>query len=141
MPNGGTSTSPPAAHTPPDGSVHTECNAFDVDTPVFEGDATTVRLASQEALTQCDAVVLFYGSGDEAWRHMTLNEIKKAGAYRGDRPLPPCLIYLAQPTTDDKSDLLALQPQGLIDGIAGFDEGALNPLLEVLQKAWRHGKG
>lgn len=108
--------------------------AFDFETPVFEGDAITVRQANQETLKQCDAVVLFYGSGDEAWRHMVLNDVKKAGGYRGEKPPLPCFIYIAQPATDDKNDLIALRPPDLIDGMRGFEEGALKPLLDALQK-------
>lgn len=107
---------------------------FEVETPVFEGDSVTVRQANQEALKLCDAAVLFYGSGDEAWRHMVINDIKKASCYRtSPRPLP-CFVYIAQPATDDKSDLIALRPADLIDGMKGFEEGALKPLVDALQK-------
>jgi hypothetical protein len=104
---------------------------FDVETPVFEGDSFTVRQANQDTLERCDAVLLFYGSGDEAWRHVVLSEIRKN---RGDQPPLPCFVYLAQPVTDDKSDLMAMRPSDLIEGLEGLNEAALRPLLDALQK-------
>src|SRR6185295_19876430 len=35
---------------------------IDVQTPVMEGDAATVRRHNQQLLTRCDAIVVFYGA-------------------------------------------------------------------------------
>ena len=56
----------------------------------LEGDAAEVRKANQQNLANCDAVILFYGAGDEAWKRANRNELKKMAGYRGDR-LPPAV--------------------------------------------------
>ncbi len=59
---------------------------LEVALPAFEGDATAVREAHQQLMATCDAVMLFYGAGDEAWKRTIDNELKKMPGYRGGRP-------------------------------------------------------
>src|SRR6185436_1663411 len=60
---------------------------FEVALPVFEGDATAVREAHQQLLTNADVVIVFYGAGDEAWKRTIDNELKKMPGYRSGKPL------------------------------------------------------
>ena len=62
---------------------------LDVQIPVFEGDAATVRRNNQDLLTRCDAVIVFYGAGDESWKRTVESDLRKMKGYRGDRPLRP----------------------------------------------------
>ncbi len=94
----------------------------DVQIPLFEGDAATVRQNNQDLLRECDAVILFYGNGDEAWKRSIGSELKKAGAYRATKPFLASYIYLAQPATESKSELIELEEPNLIDGLQGFSE-------------------
>lgn len=107
---------------------------FEVETPAFGGKAGAVRKANQETLTQCDAAILFYGVGDEAWKRTVENDLHKANAYRDAKPLVS-FTYIASPATDDKRDLIKLPPQKYINGLDGFSEAAIKPLLDALQKA------
>jgi hypothetical protein len=100
--------------------------------PAFEGDAAAVREANQKLLTECDAVVLFYGAGDEAWKRTMDNDLKKMKAYRSGNPLLAAYTYLAEPMTPDKQELIDLEEPNLIDALGGFAEGRLASLLEVL---------
>jgi hypothetical protein len=97
----------------------------DVEIPLFEGDASTVRQSNQELLAQCSAVILFYGKGDEAWKRAVGNELKKATAYRDSAPLLATYIYLAEPITEWKGDLLELEEPYLINGFQGFPEAEM----------------
>ena len=97
-------------------------------------DAAEVRKANHQNLANCDAVILFYGTGDEAWKRANRNELKKMAAYRGDR-LPPAATYLAEPRTDDKQDMIDMEEEGLIDGRDGLTESALTKFLEQVAKA------
>ena len=98
---------------------------FEVALPAFEGDASEVRKTNQQNLTNCDAVFLFYGAGDEAWKRTMDNELKKMAGYRSGKPLPAMYTYLAEPKTSDKEDLIDMEEAGLIDGLAGFAEEAV----------------
>ncbi len=97
------------------------------------GDAAEVRKSNQQNLASCDAVVLFYGAGDEAWKRANRSELKKMTAYRGDL-LPPVATYLAEPRTDDKQDMIDMEEDGLIDGTEGLAEAALTKFLQQAAK-------
>ena len=94
----------------------------EVQIPLFEGDAATIRQSNQDLLAECDAVILFYGNGDEAWKRSVGSELKKAGAYRAAKPLLASYIYLAEPTTESKRELIELEEPNLINGLQGFSE-------------------
>ncbi len=98
---------------------------FEVAMPVFEGDATAVREAHQQLMTTCDAVILFYGAGDEAWKRTLDNELKKMPGYRGGKPLLASYTYLADPKTSDKEDLIDMEEPNLINGLEGFSEAGM----------------
>jgi len=107
---------------------------LEVRIPVFEGDAATVRQANQDILTQCDAVMVFYGAGGEAWKRTVDSDLKKMKAYRGDKPLPAGSVYLGEPATGDKKDLIDLEEPNLINGLGGLQEAEMKPFLEALQR-------
>ena len=60
---------------------------LEVQIPVFEGDAATIRSRHQELLAQCGAVIVFYGAGDESWKRAVDSDLRKLAAYRGGKPL------------------------------------------------------
>ena len=97
----------------------------DVQIPLFEGDAATVRQNNQDLLAECDAVILFYGAGDEAWKRSIGSELKKASAYRGAKPPLASYIYLAEPATESKQELIELEEPNLIDGLQGFSDAEM----------------
>jgi hypothetical protein len=105
--------------------------------PAFEGDASEVRKANQLLLAGCDAVLLFYGAGDEAWKRTIDNELKKMAGYRAGKPLLAQYTYLAEPKTSDKDDLIDMadpEEPGLINGLAGFAEGAMAGFRQALNR-------
>ena len=107
---------------------------FEVEIPVFSGDAATVRQANQELLAQCDAAVLFYGAGDEAWKRTVENDLRKALAYRQDKAPMIRFTYLAAPATEDKAELIDVQEPDLINGLRGEpSEADVQPLVDALR--------
>ena len=105
---------------------------FDINTPIFEGDACTVREANQQSMRECDAIITFYGSGDEAWKHTIDNELKKLPGYRGDKQFLGHYVYLAQPTTAKKEDLIDMEEDNLIDGLEAFSVSAMTDFMQVM---------
>ena len=101
--------------------------------PAFEGDATTVREAHRQLMSNCDAVILFYGAGSEAWKRTIDSELKKMPGYRNGKPLLACFTYLAEPVTVDKEDLIDMEEPNLINGIAGFSETGMAAFLHALR--------
>jgi hypothetical protein len=108
---------------------------FVIKTPIFEGDAAAVREAHQQFMSDCDALIVFYGSGDEAWKNTQDNELKKLPGYRCDKPLLGCYTYLAQPTTAKKEDLIDMEEDNLIDGLGDFSHEAMADFMRVVSPA------
>ena len=92
---------------------------FEVEIPLFTGDAATVRQAHEELLAQCDGVVLYYATGDEAWKATVESDMRKAQAFRKGKPPIRRFTYLAQPATDDKAEMVELEEANLLNGLAG----------------------
>jgi hypothetical protein len=105
---------------------------FEVAVPAFEGDASQVRKTNQKLLASCDAIFLFYGAGDEAWKRAIDNDLKKMAGYRRGKSLPARYTYLAEPKTSAKEDLIDVEESGLIDGLAGFSEAAIAEAIQAM---------
>jgi hypothetical protein len=108
----------------------------EVKIPVFDGDAAALRQANQELLTECDAVLVFYGSAGEAWKRTVESDLKKNG-YRRERPLSATSVYLAPPASNDKSDLVEMEEANLINGLGGLDPASLGPFVDAVQRGAR----
>ena len=98
---------------------------FESKIPAFEGDAATLRQSNQDLLGSCDAVLIFYGAGDESWKGSVDSELRKAAGYRATKSPPPTFTYLCEPPTEDKQELIELEEPRLIDGLGGFSEARL----------------
>jgi hypothetical protein len=102
---------------------------LEVTIPVFVGDAAALREANTQLVSGCDALILFYGGGDEVWKFHQQSELRKlaSGAKRRVD-----WICLAPPSTPDKEMLVALEEPNLIDAREGYSDAALQPLLASL---------
>ncbi|MGH9929732.1 MAG: hypothetical protein ACREA9_10980 [Pyrinomonadaceae bacterium] len=105
---------------------------FEVAIPAFEGDAGAVREAHQQLLTNADAIILFYGAGDEAWKRTMDNELKKMPGYRSGKPLLASSTFLADPKTTDKEDLIDMEEPNLINGLGDFSETMMNAFVQAM---------
>lgn len=103
--------------------------------PVFEGDAATVRQTHQELLARCDAVLIFYGAGDEAWKRTTETDLQKIKSSRLGKNLSDIFTYLAAPMTGHKQDCIDVGEENLIIGLETFNEAAMQPLVEAVKRA------
>jgi hypothetical protein len=105
---------------------------FEVAIPAFEGDATAVREAHQQLVANADAVILFYGAGDEAWKRTLDNELKKMPGHRSGKPLLASYTFLADPKTSDKEDLIDMAEPNLINGLGDFSETMMTAFVQTL---------
>jgi hypothetical protein len=115
-----------------------KAQGIEVKIPLFEGDAAAVRQSNQDLLTDSHGVLLFYGAADEAWKRMVESDIRKSQSYRGDRPAPIRYTYLAEPSTDEKTELIELEEPNLIAAIGRTDDrflsSAMDPFVKELQR-------
>jgi hypothetical protein len=104
---------------------------FDVETPLLEGKAEEVRQTNQDVLNRADAVILFYGAGDEAWKRAVKGEVRKLSGF-GRKPF---FTYLSDPVTPDKNELIELEERNLIRGLGGFSDAEMTPFVAALRQA------
>jgi len=105
---------------------------LEVNIPLFDGDPEEIRQDLKENLQYCDALLLFYGEGDEAWKRSMLSEIRKVGKERV-QPFASKYIYLAGEATDDKEEMIELETPYLIDGLNGFEPELMQEFISTLQ--------
>lgn len=101
--------------------------------PLFTGNAAEISQANEVQIKSCDAVILFFGAGDGAWRHAQESEIKRVQGLRIDKPLLARFTFLAGEATPDKKVLKLTKTPGLLDGLAGFSEALMEPFLKALK--------
>jgi TIR domain len=106
---------------------------LEVAIPVFEGNAMQVRQANEDFLRRSDVVIVFYGAGDEAWKHAVENDLRRAAAFREDRPLLHRFMFLVPPSTEDKQEIVELGDSYVVNALSGFNESDLNPVLDLLR--------
>ena len=107
-------------------------HGIDVSLPVFAGDAAQVRETNRQLALDCDAILLYYGAGDEAWKYHQQNDLRKLLGSPRERPLRASLTLLAPPLSDDKEVLQALAEADVIDALGSLAETALAPLFAAL---------
>lgn len=105
----------------------------DVTLPLFAGAAGELREANHGQLMACDAVLLYYGEGDEVWKYHQVNELRRVRALRRARTLPPEYTLLGPPDSDDKGMLQALEPR-VVDLRAGLTTEARAALAAMLRE-------
>jgi hypothetical protein len=105
---------------------------IDVRIPVFTGDPAQVREVNEDLLTACDAAIVFYGAGDEAWKFHQQSDVARACASRGGKVPLHEYTYLAGPMSGDKEMLVSIGEHGLIDATTELREEALAPLFHAL---------
>jgi hypothetical protein len=68
---------------------------FDVIRSVFDGDETDVRRCHHNSLVDCDAVLIYWNAGSEAWLTTKLREIQQAPGLGRKAPLAAKAIYIS----------------------------------------------
>jgi len=106
---------------------------FETKIPLFEGDAASIDRAKQEMLALCPTALLFYGKGDEAWKHTIDSDLQKSRGYRAGRDQLVKFTYLSEPTTTEKTEMIELGEPNLVNGLGGFSEMTANTLVEMLR--------
>lgn len=105
----------------------------EISRPIFTGeDAGKVREANQALYMGCDAVILFYGTGDQTWKYYQQTELKKMQGLRGDKPLLAEFTYVATPSTGDKELLVSLAEGDVIDALNGLSETGMAPFINAV---------
>jgi hypothetical protein len=105
---------------------------FEVITPVFEGDEAQVRRDHEESLVACDAVLLYWGHGNDLWLRRKLREIQKSAGFGRKAPFRAKAIYLAPPD-DPAKERLRTHEAAVLQGAGGFAPETFEPFFEQMR--------
>ena len=110
--------------------------SFEVVHPLFEGDEREIREAHEDALRQCDGVLLFYGNANEAWLRRKLTDVQKSPGNGRTKPAPELCVALAPPRTPAK-ERFRTHYCGVVAQWTGCDPAPLQPFVEALSARGR----
>jgi len=110
---------------------------FEVILPFFDEDETQARLEHEENLRSSDVILLYYGAGDELWLRRKLRELQKSAALGREKPWLGRGIYAGAPATPQKERFRTHDAMLIQEPPAGFDPGAMAPLLAAIAEARR----
>ena len=99
---------------------------YDLCTPVFEGTPDAIRKANEARLLECDAVLLFWGAGTDAWLSDHLAEVQNALAGRHGRPFSAVLQCVAGTLTGLKKDRVRKPRPNVINALQTDPTAALS---------------
>ncbi|MEM7585652.1 MAG: DUF4062 domain-containing protein [Acidobacteriota bacterium] len=105
---------------------------YEVVVPVFDGDEAQVRKDHEENLVICDAIVFYYGAGNELWLRRKLREMQKSAALGRSKPLRAKAIYVAPPATPQKRRIRTREAI-VISQQQDFEASSLTPFLDQLR--------
>jgi len=106
---------------------------FEVILPLFEPDETQSRLDHEDNLRLCDAVLIYYGQGNELWQRRKLSELRKSAGLGRTEPLRGKAIYIAPPFTPQKVRLRTHEALVLQQRTELFNPSVLAPFLDELR--------
>lgn len=101
---------------------------FEVVLPAFEGEQSELRLDHQENLKNCDAVVIYYGAGNDLWVRSKTRDLMKIAGYGRKKPLGVKAIILTSPETPQKKRFRS-HDLTVINALEGFDASLLQEVV------------
>lgn len=109
-------------------------SGFEVILPAFEGEEDELIADHHENLKTCDAVIIYYGQGNDLWMRSITRDLTKITGYGRTRPLELKAVFLAAPRSRQKE---RFRSHGVfvIDGIDGFNPGLMEPFTDKLRKS------
>jgi hypothetical protein len=110
-------------------------HGYEVILPFFDEDEAQTRMEHEENLRSADAVIIFYGAGNEVWLRRKLRELQRSGGLGREKPWLGRAIYVAGPPTPQKERLRTLEATVLHEGNAGFQAPVIDEFLADLAKA------
>jgi hypothetical protein len=97
-----------------------------------EGDAAAISQYHRESLCTCDAVLIYYGRGNETWARLNGMELQKLRGYGREKPLLAKAFYLSAPSTKPKERFRSNEALVIRAYEGGFDPAPLAPFLTQL---------
>lgn len=94
---------------------HLRDAGFEVAQTAFEGDVTQLREDHEETLRVCDAVLVYWGRGDDLWRRAKLRDLIRIRGRGRTQPFVAQAVLLADPPSPAKDGFTTLEAAVLRD--------------------------
>lgn len=108
---------------------------YEVIESAREGEDAQVLQYHKENLLECDAVLIYYGGGNEFWLRSKLWDLKKVAGWGRTAPLLVKAVFLAQPETDHKRRFRTLEAELLPAAYNGQFESSLERFIDLVEGA------
>jgi hypothetical protein len=102
--------------------------------PLFKGKKANVSEEHQENLCSCDAVLIYYGRGSEAWLRGKSHDLLKAPGYRHATPISAKAIYVAGPEDRQQARIRTKEVDAVIKNFGNFSPDELVPFFAELKQ-------
>jgi hypothetical protein len=84
-------------------------------------------------LRECDAALVYFGSGDEPWVRKNLEDLQKAYGYGREDDWLANAVYVGAPPSDQKEDFLTHLVPYVIRNFSSFDPNDLRDFVSAVQ--------
>ena len=108
---------------------------FEVITWFDEGVSGTLMDYHRKNLRECDAALVYFGSGDEPWVRKNLEDLEKAYGYGREHDWSASAVYVGSPPNEQKEDFLTHLVPYVIRNFSAFDPNDLRDFVTALQAA------
>ena len=108
---------------------------FEVITWHDEGTADELMEYHHRNLRECDAALIYFGSGDEPWVRKNLEDLEKAYGYGREEDWIANAVYVGAPPNDQKEDFLTHLVPYVIRNFSAFDPNDLRDFVGAVHAA------
>jgi hypothetical protein len=108
---------------------------LEVITWLDQGETDTLMDYHRRNLRECDAALVYFGSGDEPWVRKNLEDLEKAYGYGRDEDWLANAVYVGAPPSEQKEDFLTHLVPFVIRNFSSFDPNDLRDFVSAVQAA------
>lgn len=98
-----------------------------------EGAANTLMDYHRKNLRECDAALVYFGSGDEPWVRKNLEDLQKAYGYGREDDWLANAVYVGAPESEQKDDFLTHLVPYVIRNFSSFNPNDLREFVSAVQ--------
>lgn len=108
---------------------------FEVITWLDEGVGEKLMEYHRKNLRECDAALIYFGSGDEPWVRKNLEDLEKAYGYGREEDWSASAVYVGAPQSEQKEDFLTHLVPYVIRNFSSFDPADLSDFVAAVRAA------
>jgi uncharacterized protein DUF4062 len=106
---------------------------LEVITWLDKGIADELMDYHRKNLRECDAALIYFGSGDEPWVRKNLEDLEKAYGYGREQDWSARAVYVGSPPNEQKEDFLTHMVPYVIRNFSSFDPTDLRDFVRAVR--------